>query len=566
MTSSRPRRGRDALYAAALGTGLATYNNLAGRLRCPEKWYPAANLAATGAVLATAAASGLTAADLGLRRDRLAGGARCGGLPSAALGAGWLILAAVPATRPVLGDRRATGLAGRDAAYQALVRIPVGTVLWEETAFRGVLQASLSRILPRPAALAVTNGVFGVWHIRPTIDALRVNQMAASRRARLGSVAGAVAATAGPACCCPGCGSGRAAWPHRYWSTWPPTPAPCWPPGRCGGPHPRQRRPEYPPSRVSCTFNKAGQGPARAGWAWKGAGAAMQFGVFTVGDVTTDPTTGRTPTEHERIKAMVAIARKAEDIGLDVFATGEHHNPPFVPSSPTTMLGYIAAQTEKLILSTATTLITTNDPVKIAEDFAMLQHLADGRVDLMLGRGNTGPVYPWFGKDISQGIELAIENYHLLYRLWHEDVVDWEGKFRTPLQGFTATPRPLDGVPPFVWHGSIRSPEIAEQAAYYGDGFFANHIFWPTEHFVRLVSFYRQRFAHYGHGSPEQAIVGLGGQVFMRKNSQDAVREFRPYFDNAPVYGHGPSLEDFTAQTPLTVGSPQEVIDKTKAF
>ena len=137
----------------------------------------------------------------------------------------------------------------------------------------------------------------------------------------------------------------------------------------------------------------------------------MQFGIFSVGDVTTDPTTGRTPTEHERIKAMITIALKAEEVGLDVFATGEHHNPPFVPSSPTTTLGYIAAKTERLILSTATTLITTSDPVKIAEDFAMLQHISDGRVDLMLGRGNTGPVYPWFGKDIRQGIPLAIENY-----------------------------------------------------------------------------------------------------------------------------------------------------------
>ncbi|MGY1899732.1 LLM class flavin-dependent oxidoreductase [Nocardia gipuzkoensis] len=292
----------------------------------------------------------------------------------------------------------------------------------------------------------------------------------------------------------------------------------------------------------------------------------MQFGIFTVGDVTTDPTTGRTPSEHERITAMVTIARKAEEVGLDVFATGEHHNRPFVPSSPTTMLGYIAARTERLQLSTATTLITTNDPVKIAEDFAMLQHLAEGRVDLMLGRGNTGPVYPWFGKDIRDGIPLAIENYHLLHRLWREDVVDWEGKFRTPLQSFTSTPRPLDGVPPFVWHGSIRSPEIAEQAAYYGDGFFANNIFWPKEHFQRLIALYRQRYEHYGHGSADQAIVGLGGQVFMRKNSQDAVREFRPYFDNAPVYGHGPSLEEFTEQTPLTVGSPQEVIDKTLTF
>ena len=139
----------------------------------------------------------------------------------------------------------------------------------------------------------------------------------------------------------------------------------------------------------------------------------MQFGVFTVGDVTPDPTTGGTPTEHERIKAMIRLATKAEEIGLDVFATGEHHNPPFVPSSPTTMLG---------------------------------------------------------------------------------------------------------------------------------------------------------RFEHYGHGSADQAIVGLGGQVFMRPKSQDAVNEFRPYFDNAPVYGHGPSLEEFTETTPLTVGSPEQVIEKTLTF
>ncbi|TDW71035.1 LLM class flavin-dependent oxidoreductase [Kribbella pratensis] len=292
----------------------------------------------------------------------------------------------------------------------------------------------------------------------------------------------------------------------------------------------------------------------------------MQFGVFSVGDVTEDPTTGVTPTEGERIKAMVAIALKAEEVGLDVFAQGEHHNPPFVPSSPTTQLGFIAAQTSKIILSTSTTLITTNDPVKIAEDYAMLQHLADGRVDLMMGRGNTGPVYPWFGQDIRNGIALAVENYALLRRLWREDVVDWEGKFRTPLQGFTATPRPLDGVPPFVWHGSIRSPEIAEQAAYYGDGFFHNNIFWPISHTKQMIELYRRRFEHYGHGAADQAIVGVGGQVFMRKNSQDAVREFRPYFDNAPVYGHGPSLEDFTRETPLTVGSPQEVIERTLSF
>ena len=292
----------------------------------------------------------------------------------------------------------------------------------------------------------------------------------------------------------------------------------------------------------------------------------MQFGIFSVSDVTRDPVSGVTPSEAERIQGLVQIARKAEEVGLDVFAIGEHHNPPFLSSSPTTLLAHIAAITERLILTTSTTLITTNDPVRIAEEYALLQHLAKGRVDLMLGRGNTAPVYPWFGQDIRQGLPLALENYNLLHRLWHEDVVDWQGRFRGPLQSFTSIPRPLDDVPPLVWHGSIRTPEIAEQAAFYGNGFFANNIFWPKEHFMRLIGFYRQRYAKYGHGTERQAIVGLGGQAFIARNSQDAKRRFRPYFDSSPIYGNGPSMEEIMKMTPLAVGSPQEVIEKTLRF
>ncbi|MFE4758869.1 CE1758 family FMN-dependent luciferase-like monooxygenase [Streptomyces mirabilis] len=292
----------------------------------------------------------------------------------------------------------------------------------------------------------------------------------------------------------------------------------------------------------------------------------MQFGIFSIGDALADPATGRPPTENERLKTMVALAVAAEEAGLDVFATGEHHNPPFVSSSPTTLLSHIAARTSRIILSTSTTLITTNDPVKIAEDYAVLQHLADGRADLMLGRGNTGPVYPWFGQDVRDGIPLAIENYALLHRLWREEYIDWEGRFRTPLQSFTSVPRPLDGVPPFVWHGSVRSPEIAEQAAFYGDGFFVNNLFMPTSHFQRLIKLYRDRYAHYGHGTRDQAIVGVGGLAFLGRTSQEAKRAFRPYFDNSPMSGHGPSMEEYMEQTPMAVGSPQEVIDKVMTF
>jgi putative FMN-dependent luciferase-like monooxygenase len=292
----------------------------------------------------------------------------------------------------------------------------------------------------------------------------------------------------------------------------------------------------------------------------------MQFGIFSVGDVTRDPTTGHTPSEAERIGASVRMAVKAEEVGLDVVALGEHHNPPFYTSSPVAVLSHVAALTSRIVLSTSMTLITTNDPVRIAEEYALLQHLARGRLDLTLGRGNTVPVYEWFGQDIHDGLELAVENYELLHTLWRNDVVDWEGKFRSPLRGFTSTPRPLDDVPPFVWHGSIRTPQIAEQAAFYGDGFFANNLFAPNGHFAPLVNHYRQRYAHYGHGAPEQAIVGLGGQAFIARRSQDAFEAFRAYFDRSPVYRHDISLEQWAEMSPLSVGSPQQVIEKTMQF
>lgn len=182
-------------FAAAVAGVLAAYNNTGGEQPWRKRWYPVTNLGAAGVLLAAAAASGLTAADLGLSPGQGPAGLRCAAGPAGLLAAGWLALAAAPATRPVLADRRITGLTWPQVAYQVTVRIPVGTVLWEEIAFRGVLQAALRRVLPAPAAIAVTSGVFGIWHIRPTIAALRINQVAPGSRAEWAAVAGAVAGT-----------------------------------------------------------------------------------------------------------------------------------------------------------------------------------------------------------------------------------------------------------------------------------------------------------------------------------------------------------------------------------
>jgi hypothetical protein len=185
---------RDAGFALAWGAALTAYNNALGLHRWHREGYVPLNACATVAALAAARASGLTAADLGLGRGRWLPG-RAGCAMAAAVGAGWLLTAAVPATRPLLRDKRITGLNGRAVAYQALVRIPVGTVLWEEIAFRGVLQAALRRVMPQPAAVAVASLAFGIWHVRPTAEALGVNGLTGDRRRAVAGVAAGVAAT-----------------------------------------------------------------------------------------------------------------------------------------------------------------------------------------------------------------------------------------------------------------------------------------------------------------------------------------------------------------------------------
>jgi uncharacterized protein len=194
-----PGRARpaDAAFAAAACIVLAGYNNLAGARPWHRRWYPAVNaLAATG-VVAAAAASGLTATDLGLHQDRLRAGLRLGSAAAAPVVAAFGLAALTPATRPLLDDQRIAGLDRRQLAYQVLLRIPVGTVGWEEIAFRGVLQAALRRVLAEPAATAVGSAVFGLWHIRPAAEALAVNRLAADRGARITAVAAVAAGTAG---------------------------------------------------------------------------------------------------------------------------------------------------------------------------------------------------------------------------------------------------------------------------------------------------------------------------------------------------------------------------------
>jgi membrane protease YdiL (CAAX protease family) len=196
VSNHAPARPADVAFATAACIVLAAYNNLVGVQPWHRRWYPAVNAQAAAAALAVATASGLTAADLGLHPDQLRPGLRLGSAAAAPIVAAFALAALTPGTRPLLNDERVARLTNRQLAYQVLLRIPVGTVAWEEIAFRGVLAAALRRVLAEPAATAVASTVFGIWHIRPSAEALAVNRLAASRGARIAAVTAAAAGTA----------------------------------------------------------------------------------------------------------------------------------------------------------------------------------------------------------------------------------------------------------------------------------------------------------------------------------------------------------------------------------
>jgi uncharacterized protein len=172
----RSGRRTAAVAAASLGLLLAGWNNLLVP-RLPPDWYVPVNLAGAAALLGAARAAGVSWAELGLARSRVPAGLGWGGAAAAVVGAGYAVALAVPGLRPLLTDARAGGLGAGELAGEVLVRIPLGTVLWEEVAFRSVLLALLLRVLPPRRAVLVGATVFGVWHARPTASAVGANDL-----------------------------------------------------------------------------------------------------------------------------------------------------------------------------------------------------------------------------------------------------------------------------------------------------------------------------------------------------------------------------------------------------
>lgn len=294
----------------------------------------------------------------------------------------------------------------------------------------------------------------------------------------------------------------------------------------------------------------------------------MKFALFSLIVNTRDPVTGELLGQRERLRRVVEQAVLAEELGFDAYGVGERHGEPFLSSSPPVVLAAIAERTERVRLLTTVTVLSILDPVRVAEDYATLDNLSDGRLELIIGKGNDPRHFPLFGLEEAEQWNYMAEKYPLLQRLLNEENVTWAGEHRPPLDGVTTQPRPLQQPIP-IWHGSASSEQSTELAAKYGDPLFSANGFHPQAKYKALIDHYRERWEFYGH-DPRDAVVGAGaGGFYVARTSQEARERYRPYFEAsrstaAAKHNNSPftSLDDAIDNGPTLVGSPQQIIEK----
>ena len=297
----------------------------------------------------------------------------------------------------------------------------------------------------------------------------------------------------------------------------------------------------------------------------------IEIGIYTFGDLGPDPLTGKTISIQQRLHEVLAIGKLTEEAGLDIFGVGEHHRLDYAVSAPPVVLAAVAQNTKRIKLTSATTVLNTVDPVRLFEDFATLDLISNGRAEIITGRGAFVESFPLFGHDLNNYDELFDENIRLLQQLNTNEIVNWNGSFRSPLTNSMIAPRPVQNKLP-IWVGVGGTPDSAIRAGKLGTGLALAILGGDPIRFKPLVDLYRQAGISAGH-RVEDLKVAVTGHTYITKTSQQAKDEFYPYYANYWGYvnkqrgmGTRISRSDFShmasPETGLFVGSPQQVIEK----
>jgi probable LLM family oxidoreductase len=296
----------------------------------------------------------------------------------------------------------------------------------------------------------------------------------------------------------------------------------------------------------------------------------MEIGIYTFAERTADPRTGRLVSAEGRMRDLLEEIELADAVGLDVFGVGEHHRPDYLASSPAVVLAAAATRTKRIRLTSAVTVLSSDDPVRVFQDFATLDLLSAGRAEIMAGRGSFIESFPLFGYRLDDYDSLFAEKLELLLALRASERVTWSGRHRAPMDGLGVYPRPVQNPLP-VWVAVGGTPASVARAATLGLPLALGIIGGMPERFVPMVELYREAARRAGH-DPATLPVSISSHGFIADTAEQAAEDaWPPYLDVMGRIGRErgwpqPTRQQFDAERSprgaLLVGDPQMVIEK----
>ena len=295
----------------------------------------------------------------------------------------------------------------------------------------------------------------------------------------------------------------------------------------------------------------------------------MELGISTFGEIHPDGTAGKAVNAHKRVQELLEEVKLADEVGLDVYAFGEHHRPDFVISAPEIMMAAAAAITKNIHLSSSVTVLSSVDPVRTFQNFATVDLISGGRAEMIAGRGSFIESFPLFGYNLDDYDALFTEKLEMFLEINKQEIINWQGKFRAPVRNQGVYPRPLQEEIP-VWIGVGGTPASAKRAGTLNLPMIIAILGSAPKHFIPFVELYRESAEKAGHDVSKLQLA-ISSQFYLAEGADQAVDEFYPSYEALMTRvgrerGWSPmnrsQFEWLRKDGPLVVGDVQQAIDK----
>ncbi len=292
----------------------------------------------------------------------------------------------------------------------------------------------------------------------------------------------------------------------------------------------------------------------------------MEFGLYSLGDHIMNPLTGNRISSQDRIKQLIEMSKLAEQAGIDIFSVGESHQRYFISQAHTVILAAISQATEKIKIASSATVLSVLDPVRVYEDFATLDLISNGRVEIIAGRGSRVGAHQLLGVDLQDYEEIYEEKLELLKKINEQERITWQGTYRAPLQNAEILPRPLHGSLP-IWRAVGGPPASAIKAGYMGIPMVLTTLGGPAMNFKPSVEAYRETAKQNGF-DPKALPIATTSLFYVANTTKEALQGMYPHLNAGfqAIRGAGYPKQQFAQATDyrdaLMVGSTEQIIEK----